>query len=200
MNYYKCPNCGFAFETEPSRKRKCPSCKQQLYVIKDFYKVIGEELYKVKNESLLNPNKYALVDEYDIYSVKWAIFKSMWYRGLLINDKADNPQVFKSPFFLGEIKGFAITVKQLTELFDKFPEAEPFFVFSRIANQLIELNADNPYTISTIYTMLADLALLAKNPEAFNYHKKAFSYRLKSKYDWIYMLKDSRPISEYKAV
>ena len=48
--------------------------------------------------------------------------------------------------------------------------------------------------------MLADLALLAKNPEAFNYHKKALGYRLESKYNVLDNLKDIRPIAKYKAI
>lgn len=198
MKIFNCPNCNYIFEKEPSQKRKCPACKVQLFVIKDFYKVVSEEMFKVSDNYKLEPNRYSLQEEYNIYSMKWAILKSMWYSGLLINDKSDEPQIFNNHFFIGQIKGFNITIKDLLNLFDKFSEAHPFYVFTRIAENMIKSNSNDNFALSSIYTLLADLALIADYSDSFNYHKMSFNYKLKNKFN--FLSNSSRPISEYKAV
>ena len=94
----ECPYCGFDFEASPKRRRKCSSCKEQLYVVKDYYKVVRELLYKAKNELELNPDRYSKSDEYDIYSLRFHLLERLWYAGVLVNDKGDNPALFPGFF------------------------------------------------------------------------------------------------------
>lgn len=169
-----CPACGFDIKMQPTRKRKCPSCKIQLFVVKDYYKVCRELLYKVQNEEELEPDRFAVADEYDLYaSNKW-LLERLWYAGVLINDKAQNPAPF--PGFFSTKIDFEISVAEFKQMFVRYPSTSTLDVFLIVTPKMIAANVGNDFTLSFVFDLLARLCESKDKDQSYQYYKKSVEH------------------------
>ncbi len=193
-----CTHCGFDLVTEPKRKRKCPSCKEDLYVIKDYYKVVVELLFKVKDESILQLDRYSNFEEYSLYALRKWLLSRLWYGGVLINDKADNPQPFHG-FFFGETN-FQISIKEFVQFFSQYPLENAYETFLRISPKMIEASLNNANSLADIYSILAELSFKVGSSRTFEYQKKVFEFRMRHLLENVYQNSPATKTSDYRAV